>query len=96
MMSKAGSSSGSCKMDGVGSAQFPIGLRVLVVDDDTVCLRVLDHMLRKCLYHECTKCPHGCTINYGLNAEIICYEPREKNNEANKPYEKQSCLHKLK
>ncbi|XP_052191273.1 two-component response regulator ARR2-like [Diospyros lotus] len=40
--------------DGV-SDQFPVGLRVLVVDDDSTCLMILDKMLRNCLY-EVTKC----------------------------------------
>ncbi|GAB2294299.1 hypothetical protein Dimus_028509 [Dionaea muscipula] len=34
---------------------FPVGLRVLVVDDDPTCLTILDKMLRKCHY-EVTKC----------------------------------------
>eukprot|EP00250_Pteridium_aquilinum_P019552 c24473_g3_i1 orf=272-2422(-) len=29
---------------------FPAGLRVLVVDDDRICLLILDRMLRECLY----------------------------------------------
>lgn len=33
------------------SQQFPVGLRVLVVDDDVICLRVLEQMLRKCMYN---------------------------------------------
>ncbi|XP_042008320.1 two-component response regulator ORR21-like [Salvia splendens] len=33
------------------SQQFPVGLRVLVVDDDVICLRVVEQMLRKCLYN---------------------------------------------
>ncbi|KAG8372912.1 hypothetical protein BUALT_Bualt12G0116400 [Buddleja alternifolia] len=37
------------------SDQFPAGLRVLVVDDDPTCLRILEKMLRNCLY-EVTKC----------------------------------------
>ncbi|XP_008790853.1 two-component response regulator ARR1-like isoform X2 [Phoenix dactylifera] len=37
--------------DGVGPPpDFPAGLRVLVVDDDPTCLKILDRMLRKCLY----------------------------------------------
>ncbi|KAL6503358.1 hypothetical protein OROGR_025281 [Orobanche gracilis] len=40
--------------DGV-SDQFPAGLRVLVVDDDPTCLRILEKMLKNCLY-EVTKC----------------------------------------
>lgn len=43
-------SSGSWKSsDGVPD-QFPVGLRVLVVDDDSTCLLVLERMLRNCLY----------------------------------------------
>ncbi|KAL6003387.1 hypothetical protein ACLOJK_023610 [Asimina triloba] len=30
--------------------QFPAGLRVLVVDDDRACLKIMVQMLRKCLY----------------------------------------------
>ncbi|XP_006488889.2 two-component response regulator ARR2 isoform X1 [Citrus sinensis] len=37
------------------SDQFPAGLRVLVVDDDPTCLRILEKMLGTCLY-EVTKC----------------------------------------
>lgn len=29
---------------------FPMGLRVLVVDDDTTCLKVLERMLLECRY----------------------------------------------
>nr|WDA53392.1 two-component response regulator arr21-like [Erycina pusilla] len=29
---------------------FPVGLRVLVVDDDFTCLKILEHMLQKCRY----------------------------------------------
>ncbi|XP_058076260.1 two-component response regulator ARR2-like isoform X2 [Magnolia sinica] len=50
-----GSSAGSRRVgDGV-SDQFPAGLRVLVVDDDPTCLRILEKMLRTCLY-EVTTC----------------------------------------
>lgn len=35
--------------DGV-SDQFPAGMRVLVVDDDPTCLRILEKMLRNCHY----------------------------------------------
>ncbi|KAI3469326.1 hypothetical protein Pfo_025989 [Paulownia fortunei] len=48
-------SNGSWKSgDGV-SDQFPAGLRVLVVDDDPTCLRILEKMLKNCLY-EVTTC----------------------------------------
>ncbi|MQM05995.1 hypothetical protein Taro_038812, partial [Colocasia esculenta] len=33
-----------------GVPEFPAGLRVLVVDDDTTCLKILEQMLRKCDY----------------------------------------------
>ncbi|KAF9604301.1 hypothetical protein IFM89_005627 [Coptis chinensis] len=39
--------------DGV-SDQFPAGLRVLVVDDDPTCLKILEKMLRNCLYEVIT------------------------------------------
>ncbi|EOY01123.1 hypothetical protein QUC31_013931 [Theobroma cacao] len=43
--------SSSCKgPEVVISDQFPVGLRVLVVDDDITCLRILEQMLRRCLY----------------------------------------------
>ncbi|OVA16848.1 SANT/Myb domain [Macleaya cordata] len=37
------------------SGQFPAGLRVLVVDDDLTCLKILERMLHHCLY-EVTTC----------------------------------------
>ncbi|KAJ9153038.1 hypothetical protein P3X46_026527 [Hevea brasiliensis] len=52
-VSATASNYGSCKgaaADAVVSDQFPAGLRVLVVDDDITCLRILEQMLRRCLY----------------------------------------------
>lgn len=43
--------------------QFPVGLRVLVVDDDTTCLRILEQMLRKCSYHVTTCCQAAVALN---------------------------------
>ncbi|KAI8020926.1 Two-component response regulator ORR21 [Camellia lanceoleosa] len=40
----------SCKAEAAVPDQFPAGLRVLVVDDDTTCLRILEQMLRRCMY----------------------------------------------
>lgn len=34
--------------------QFPVGMRVLAVDDDPVCLKVLENLLRRCQYHVTT------------------------------------------
>ncbi|XP_073276810.1 two-component response regulator ORR22-like [Primulina huaijiensis] len=34
--------------------KFPVGLRVLAVDDDPICLKLLDTLLRKCQYHVTT------------------------------------------
>ncbi|KAM7264928.1 hypothetical protein ACFE04_002611 [Oxalis oulophora] len=47
---KRGSS--SCEDDAMDN--FPIGMRVLAVDDDPTCLRVLEGLLRKCQYHVTT------------------------------------------
>ena len=32
------------------SDRFPVGMRVLAVDDDQTCLKVLENLLRKCQY----------------------------------------------
>ncbi|KAL2318032.1 hypothetical protein Fmac_031908 [Flemingia macrophylla] len=32
--------------------QFPIGMRVLAVDDDPTCLMLLENLLRRCQYHD--------------------------------------------
>jgi len=37
-------------MDDSGD-RFPIGMRVLAVDDDPTCLMVLETLLRRCQYH---------------------------------------------
>ena len=31
--------------------QFPAGMRVLAVDDDPTCLKLLETLLRRCQYH---------------------------------------------
>lgn len=31
--------------------QFPVGMRVLAVDDDPTCLKLLETLLRRCQYH---------------------------------------------
>lgn len=30
--------------------KFPVGMRVLAVDDDPICLKLLETLLRKCQY----------------------------------------------
>ncbi|KAI3778798.1 hypothetical protein L2E82_08183 [Cichorium intybus] len=47
----SGSGSLSSKPATGVSDQFPVGLRVLVVDDDVTCLKILEQMLRRCSYH---------------------------------------------
>ncbi|XP_062233450.1 two-component response regulator ORR22-like [Phragmites australis] len=46
---KKGSMMGTRERD-----QFPVGMRVLAVDDDPVCLKVLETLLRRCQYHVTT------------------------------------------
>jgi hypothetical protein len=31
--------------------EFPAGMCVLVIDDDPICLMILEHMLHQCSYH---------------------------------------------
>ena len=38
-------------MEGAAEDKIPEGLRVLAVDDDCVCLKVLENLLRGCRYH---------------------------------------------
>lgn len=43
------------KVNGHGSRdQFPVGMRVLAVDDDPTCLKILDNLLLRCQYHVTT------------------------------------------
>ncbi|GMI88495.1 hypothetical protein HRI_002518800 [Hibiscus trionum] len=44
---------GSNNEDG-GKDRFPVGMRVLAVDDDPICLKVLENLLRKCQYQVTT------------------------------------------
>lgn len=44
------SSNASWKSGDVVAGQFPAGMKVLVVDDDPTCLRILEQMLKNCLY----------------------------------------------
>ncbi|XP_044444859.1 two-component response regulator ORR24-like [Triticum aestivum] len=41
-------------MEDAAEDKFPEGLRVLAVDDDSVCLKVLEDLLRGCKYHPTT------------------------------------------
>lgn len=43
--------------------QFPAGLRVLVVDDDPTCLKILDKMLKRCLYQVTTCCRAAAALS---------------------------------
>tara|TARA_B110000977_G_scaffold119801_2_gene154354 strand:- start:6905 stop:7294 length:390 start_codon:yes stop_codon:yes gene_type:complete len=38
----------------LGNPRFPVGLRVLVVDDDPLCLRIVEKMLKRCQYEGAT------------------------------------------
>ena len=48
--------------DGGVPDQFPAGLRVLVVDDDPTCLKILEKMLRNCNYEGTYKHTHTRTV----------------------------------
>ncbi|XP_042408123.1 two-component response regulator ARR2-like isoform X1 [Zingiber officinale] len=60
--------------EGAASApEFPVGLRVLLVDDDPTCLKILDRMLRKCLYHV-TTCSQAMAALNILRAKKECFD----------------------
>ncbi|KAJ0260286.1 Two-component response regulator ARR12 [Hirschfeldia incana] len=42
------------EQDCVAVDQFPVGMRVLAVDDDQTCLRILESLLHRCQYHVTT------------------------------------------
>ncbi|XP_059655326.1 two-component response regulator ORR21 isoform X2 [Cornus florida] len=65
--------SSSCKADVVVSEHFPAGLRVLVVDDDITCLRILEQMLRKCLY-QVTTCSQSTVALNLLRERKGCFD----------------------
>ncbi|KAL0037636.1 hypothetical protein WJX77_005734 [Trebouxia sp. C0004] len=52
--------SGQSSSGGDGWDDFLNGLKVMVVDDDPLCLKVVEHMLRRCSY-TVTTCPNGVT-----------------------------------
>ncbi|KAK7411608.1 hypothetical protein VNO78_03043 [Psophocarpus tetragonolobus] len=56
--------------DGSGDP-FPVGMRVLAVDDDPICLKVLETLLRKCQYHV-------TTTNQAVEALKMLRENRNK------------------
>ncbi|KAF7104526.1 hypothetical protein CFC21_105417 [Triticum aestivum] len=41
-------------MEDAAEDKFPEGLRILAVDEDSVCLKVLEDLLRGCKYHPTT------------------------------------------
>ncbi|KAL5553256.1 hypothetical protein UlMin_040657 [Ulmus minor] len=59
--------------DKMVSDQFPAGLKVLVVDDDTTCLRILEKMLRRCSYNA-TVCSQATTALNLLRENKGCFD----------------------
>lgn len=49
------SSSGAWKAEDLVDDKFPVGLRVLAVDDNQTCLLTLEKMLMSCLYEGALK-----------------------------------------
>ncbi|KAL5980510.1 Two-component response regulator Orr22 [Asimina triloba] len=51
--------------------QFPLGMRVLAVDDDPTCLKLLEVLLRRCDYHV-------TTTNQAIKALKLLRENKDK------------------
>lgn len=66
------SSTGSWKSGDVVPDQFPVGLRVLVVDDDPTCLKILEKMLKNCHY-EGIKIKFDLFIRNDSRSLFLCY-----------------------
>ncbi|KAG6654614.1 hypothetical protein CIPAW_05G158400 [Carya illinoinensis] len=52
---------------------FPAGLRVLVVDDDVTCLRIIEQMLHRCRYHVTTCSEAAVALNH-LRERKGCFD----------------------
>lgn len=52
---------------------FPAGLRVMVVDDDPICLLILDRLLRRCLY-QVTTCEKATAAIDILREKKDCFD----------------------
>jgi hypothetical protein len=46
--------------------QFPVGMRVLAVDDDQTCLKILESLLRHCQYH-------GSSLSLSLSLSLSVF-----------------------
>ncbi|OAY31803.1 two-component response regulator ARR12 isoform X2 [Manihot esculenta] len=55
----------------VNEDKFPVGMRILAVDDDPICLKVLENLLRKCQYQV-------TTTNQAITALKMLRENRNK------------------
>ncbi|XP_059288138.1 two-component response regulator ARR14 isoform X1 [Lycium ferocissimum] len=61
MASSMSGEGATCKSE--ATDYFPVGLRVLVVDDNVVCLRIIEQMLRKCKYSVTTCTQASVALN---------------------------------
>lgn len=52
---------------GGGRDQFPVGMRVLAVDDDPTCLKILENLLLRCQYHGMLLI---CNLSLSLSLEL--------------------------
>lgn len=52
--------------EGGQTDEFPVGLRVLAVDDDLTCLKLLEALLLRCRYHGLDFCQLSLTFILSL------------------------------
>lgn len=52
--------------------RFPVGMRVLAVDDDPICLKLLDTLLRKCQYQGLFPFCCNCFVFSNLSVILWC------------------------
>lgn len=62
---------GSVREEDASKDRFPIGMRVLAVDDDPTCLKLLESLLRRCDYHV-------TTTNQAITALKMLRENKDK------------------
>lgn len=63
-----GGQAGEGDLSALPAALFPAGVRVLVVDDDPLCLTIVEQMLRKCSYQGMLVLPCPCQFGSIINS----------------------------
>ena len=62
---------GSFGVEDENNDKFPVGMRVLAVDDDPTCLKLLEGLLRKCQYQGLIPLCFACFFSMSIFISFI-------------------------